>query len=156
MTGYMLFGLVIVLVTFFILAMFFIVSLVKKIRAWFESEPLVQFTVDEIDQDHEFTVPSSGKYVFCLTVRRNLKPVRPPMHKVNIVISNSNHESLDLNRGIFAYKRINDMNFQETHHVLAEFMIETPGMYFVKIVGDKGTYHTDKFFIRPKLGLFKF
>jgi len=153
MSNSLIIGLVIFFVIVFSIAMFIVFKVVKKNQSWFGIKPLVEFNANEINEEHKFIIDSSGKYVFCIVVKRDLKLVRPPLYKINISIYNDAGELLDLKKGMTVFKQINDINIREMNYVLAEFEATDVGNYSVKIMSDKGIYPTDKFFIRPKLRL---
>jgi len=154
MLKYIIIGSVVLFIAILIFVMSLVLSLVKKNKEWFNKKPQIQFTTKEIDKKQMFNVNQPGKYVFCVTVKRDLKLTRPPLRKINLVVSNDDNRTLDLSQGLFVYKKITGKNLKEINYVLAEFTIEKPGNYYIEVVGDKGTYLTDKFFIRPKLRLF--
>jgi len=154
MSKQLIIGLIVFGVFAFSLAMYIVFSLLQKNKEWFNLNPLITFTANELSERHEFYIDKVGKYVFCITVKRDLKLVRPALYKINFQISKENSKLVPLKTGLTVFKEINGMTFKEKNYVLAEFEISKPGQYYVLINGDKGVYPTDKFFIRPKLNFF--
>jgi hypothetical protein len=133
------------------IAMYFVSNILKKTDDWFSIPPLLEFAATDTTTRFDFEVEQPGQYVFCVVMKRDFKPVRPPLGKIDFSIQNRNKQTLNLKTGLMVWKQINSSNFKEMVYILAEFEVDQTGKHELTMNGREGTKPTDKFIIRPSV-----
>lgn len=137
--------------TFFAVAIYILSFVLKKSKAWFELQPLIEFSVQEANQLHDFHVSTPGVYVICVGAKRDLKLVRPALNKIMLEITH-NQISIPLKTGWKIFRELTSRtNLKEVVYVIGEFKADSSGDYTIKLQRQAGVNPWDRFFIKPKL-----